>query len=92
MSLHPEAIMASDLIFVYPRQASLVAMYVENYLGGALEMVIWFSHRSDWVDVEELFLTTFVRVELIGAPVLRDYELLAIATTPRSHENKMSNG
>ena len=87
-SLHPDALLASALIFVYPRDLSLITMYLNVFLDGALEKVIWLSHRDDWRNTEELLLKAFFSIEVLDIPGIPEYELLAIATMPRYGRNK----
>lgn len=79
-SLHPDAILASTLLFVYPRDPMLIAMYLDASQGGALEQLIWLGHKSDWPVAEKLLLAAFFSLECIHGPGIPEYELLAIAT------------
>jgi hypothetical protein len=81
-SLHPDALLASTLMFVYPRKPSLIANYLDQFQGGAVEQVIWLGHRSDWPDVETILKSAFYKLEIIEGPGLPEYELLAIVTIP----------
>ena len=83
LSLHPEAFFASALMFVYPRRATLVAMYLDAFLDGALETLIWLGHRNDWPEMELLLLAAFFKLEQIDGPGIPNYELLAVASLPR---------
>ena len=83
MSLHPEAFLASALMFVYPRRANLVAMYLDAFLDGALETIVWLGHRNDWPEMELLLLAAFFKLEQIDGPGIPDYEVLAVASMPR---------
>ncbi|TKA23867.1 hypothetical protein B0A50_07002 [Salinomyces thailandicus] len=82
-SLHPQAVLASTLIFVYPRQVGLVVGYLEAALGGALEGVVWFGHRSDWVEYEDVLRSRFDMLEVVEGPGLAAYEVLVLASLPR---------
>lgn len=86
MSLHPDAFLASAWMFVYPRRASLVSMYLDAFKDGAMEMLLWLGHRSDWPEVEPLLISAFVKLECIDGPGIPEYEILAIATMPRRVE------
>ncbi len=83
MSLHDDAILASTLMFVYPRQAKLIRMYIDAAVDGALEQLIWLGHRSDWAEAELLLLAAFSKIQCIDGPGIAAYELLAIASVPR---------
>ena len=83
MSLHPEAFFASALMFIYPRRANLVAMYLDAFSDGALETLVWLGHRNDWPEMELLLLAAFVKLEQIDGPGIPDYELVAVASMPR---------
>ena len=88
LSLHPDAFLASALMFVYPRDASLIGKYLEALLEGALDQIIWFGHRHDWPPVKDLLVATFDNVELVCGPGIADYEMVANATMPKvSTEN-----
>jgi hypothetical protein len=82
-SLHPDALFASALMFVYPRKSELITSYIEAFLDGALEKIIWFGHRTDWPADEKVLLRAFVSVEVIEGSGVSPYELLAVATMPR---------
>jgi hypothetical protein len=81
-SLHPDAILASVLMFVYPRVASLVAFYVDACANGALEKLVWLGHRSDWADCEKIIYDSFASVDVIATAGLPDHEIMVVATSP----------
>jgi len=83
-SLHADAMLATALMFVYPRSASLVAGYLEGVLQGALETAIWLSHESDWPDFEQHFARSFDSVHHARNEGTAEYERLVIATKPRA--------
>jgi hypothetical protein len=82
-SVHDDALLASSFLFVYPRQAELVARYLDASLDGALEQLVWLGHRNDWPELEMLLLAAFFKLERIDGPGVADYELLVIASMPR---------
>lgn len=82
-SLHPEAFLASAWLFVYPREATLVAMYLDAFMDGAMETLMWLGHRNDWPEMELLLLAAFIKLECINGPGIPDYEVLAVASMPR---------
>jgi len=84
-SLHPEAWLASTLLFVYPRQPTLLARYMETFLSGALEQVVWLGHRSDWPEIEDVLASFFHEIEAVEGPGMMEYELLVFATSPHGH-------
>lgn len=88
MSIHPDAFFASAWMFVYPRKASLVAMYLDAFMDGAMETLVWLGHRSDWPEMELLLLAAFFKLECVDSPGIPEYEVLAIATMPRSLRNR----
>lgn len=83
-SLHADAMLATALMFIYPRSASLVAGYLDSFLQGALETVIWLSHESDWPDFEQHFVRSFDSVHHARYAGTAEYECLVIATKPRA--------
>ena len=90
-SLHSEALFASALMFVYPRTATLVAMYLDEFIDGAMETLIWLSHRNDWREAELLLLSAFYKLDRIERPGIAEYEVLAIATHPRKQPLRKSH-
>ncbi|KAF2767767.1 hypothetical protein EJ03DRAFT_275480 [Teratosphaeria nubilosa] len=82
-SLHPDALLASCLVFVYPRQASLVGRYVETFLDGALDQLVWLGHRSDWPDFQNAIMPHFHELETVDDRGVANNELLVIASVPR---------
>lgn len=83
--LHPEAMLATTLMFVYPRKPALVASYIKDCSNGALECVVWIGPSSDWQDSQHLLSRTFTDVKVwegleAGLPT---YELVAVASGPR---------
>jgi hypothetical protein len=82
-SLHPDALLASALIFVYPRKASLVANYIDSFADGAVEQVVWLGHRSDLPEIQQILESAFYKMELVEGPGLSSYELLVIASLPQ---------
>lgn len=83
-SLHPDAMLASALMFVYPRQPDLVASYVNGFLDGAVEQVLWLGHRNDWPEIDLILRPAFGKLEFIEGHRLPAYELLVVASLPRS--------
>lgn len=83
-SMHPDAILASALLFVYPRKPSLIANYLDGFLDGALEQVVWVGHRCEAREIQELLLVKFSKLELVEGPGLSSYELIIIATVPKA--------
>ena len=81
-SLHPNAWLASTLMFVYPRNTSLVHSYLEAFGNGALEQIVWLGPRSDASDVELILKDMFYKIEEIQRGIA-DHELLVFATLPR---------
>jgi len=82
-SLHPDAILASVLMFVYPRVASLIASYIDACADGALEKLIWLGHRSDWADCEKIIRDSFIIVDIVSNAGLPDHEIMVVATIPK---------
>jgi hypothetical protein len=82
-SLHPDAILASVLMFVYPRVPSLIASYINTYADGALEKLVWLGHRSDWADCEKIILDSFTDVNVLHDAGLPDHEIMVVATSPK---------
>ena len=87
-SLHSDAMLAESLMFVYAREPSLIALYLDECIAGALQQVIWIGPRNDWQVVEKLLLATFLELETIGQPVLPEHELLVVARNPRPKPTK----
>ena len=82
-SLHPDAILASVLMFVYPRVASLIASYIDACADGALEKLVWLGHRSDWADCEKIVGDSFAEGGIIDADGLPDQEIMVVAALPK---------
>ncbi|WPG98406.1 Hypothetical protein R9X50_00119600 [Acrodontium crateriforme] len=89
--LHPDAIFAELLMFVYPRQPSLLASYLSAFSHGMLEKVIWLGPRIDWPDAEPLLSAVFNHVEILDGPYLPEYELLVIAKELKTVARPSSN-
>jgi hypothetical protein len=83
-SLHPDAILASVLMFVYPRVPSLIGSYIDTCADGAMEKLIWLGHRSDWADCENIVLDSFTDVDVIHDVGLPGHEIMVVATYPKS--------
>lgn len=83
LSLVDDAVLASTLMFVYPRQPTLIAMYLDATVNAALEQIIWLGHRNDWREIEPLFLAAFYKLERIDGSGVAPSEILVIATMPR---------
>lgn len=83
-SLHSDAILASVLVFVYPRVSTLIASYLEVCVDGALEKLVWLGHRSDWLDSKKLIFDSFIDVQMVENAGLPDHEIMVVATTPKS--------
>jgi hypothetical protein len=89
--LYSDAIFAEALIFCYPRTLHLVDAYLRACVGGALEKVVFLSHRDEWSAFQNLFLTYFASLELVAGStkLLPDYEVMAIATQPLTRPGGM---
>lgn len=83
-ALHPDAIVASVLMFVYPRVPELIESYVKTFADGALDKLVWLGHRSDWADSEKIVNDSFVDVNVVHDSGLPAYEIMAVATSPKS--------
>ena len=83
-ALHPDAILASVLVFVYPRVPALVASYIDTCASGALDRLVWLGHRSDWADSEKNIYDSFADVKVVEDAGLPDHEIMVVATAPRS--------
>jgi hypothetical protein len=83
-SLHSDAILASVLMFVYPRVPSLIASYIDTCADGAMEKLVWLGHRSDWADCEKIVLDSFTDVDVIHDAGLPGHEIMVVATSPKS--------
>jgi len=79
-SMYPDAMLASSLMFVYPRMPALITAYLDASTGGALEQVVWLGHRSDWPDFESAMRSRSSRIDVIEGSGLCDSELLVVAT------------
>ena len=82
-ALHPDAIVASVLMFVYPRVPELIASYVNTFADGALEKLVWLGHRSDWADGEKIIYDSFVDVNIVHDSGLPAHEIMVVATSPK---------
>ena len=56
-------------------------MYLDAFIDGAMEKLVWLGPRNDWLETELLLLAAFFRIE--GVDVTGTSEVLAIATFPR---------
>lgn len=90
-SLHADAMLATTLMFVYLRDAALVEMYLDAFMRGSLEKVLWLGPQKDWSEIEERLRHYFSSVQLVGGPGIAEYELLAIASTHKYAYNKVTN-
>ncbi|KAI7542923.1 hypothetical protein KC316_g15239, partial [Hortaea werneckii] len=81
-SLHPDAMLASSLMFVYPRMPALVSAYLDASTGGALEQIVWLGHRSDWPDFESVMRSRSSSVDIV--------EGSGLSTNPEPHKKKPS--
>ena len=86
--VYADAVFAEALIFVYPRQVSLIAQYLQICLGGMLEILVWFGHRSDWADAEDLLSSSFSNLEYVDIPGIAEYELLVVATERKTRDDR----
>jgi len=82
-ALHSDAIVASVLMFVYPRVPQLIASYVSTFADGALEKLVWLGHRSDWADCQKIIYDSFVDVNVVHDAGLPDHEIMVVATSPK---------
>ena len=89
-SLHSDAILASVLMFVYPRVASLIASYIDACADGALETLVWLGHRSDWADCEKIVGDSFAEVNVVSNAGLPDHQIMVLATTPKPMATRSS--
>ncbi|EMD00682.1 hypothetical protein BAUCODRAFT_62098 [Baudoinia panamericana UAMH 10762] len=79
-SLHPDALLASALMFVYPRKASIVARYLESYRDGAVERLLWLGHKCDIPEMEEILRPYSSSLEIVDGPGLAAYEAVLVAS------------
>ncbi|KAF2858267.1 hypothetical protein K470DRAFT_259945 [Piedraia hortae CBS 480.64] len=81
-SVNSDAVMASALLFVYPRHVQLVKDYLGICKSGALEQVVWLGPTSDWVDFERV-LRMFFHVVRIVQDCVAEGDILGLAASPR---------
>lgn len=86
-SLHSEAMVADVLLFCYPRAIGLVEQYLSSQ--GAADQIILITHRDEWSTYRTLLLAGFKSVVDVpsssnGNPVLPEYEVLCLASSPIS--------
>lgn len=82
-ALHADGILAEVLLFVYPRELSLMTSYIRTFVRGALRMVVWLGPTQESSEAERILLANFFSLELIGRPAVSAYETLLIASFPR---------
>jgi hypothetical protein len=82
-SVHSDGILAEALLFVYPRDLQLMALYVRTFVRGALRMLVWLGPTHEASEAEKMLLSSFFSLEVIGRPALSAYETLLIASFPR---------
>ncbi|GAB7358213.1 hypothetical protein MBLNU230_g0365t1 [Neophaeotheca triangularis] len=90
-TLHQDAILASTLLFVYPRSPELVRKYADHFAGGALESVLWLGHQMDKSDYQEPLRSAFDSLTVLDAPSMFPYECLFKASKPRG-QSRPSEG
>ncbi|KAK3674693.1 hypothetical protein LTR78_005415 [Recurvomyces mirabilis] len=79
-SVHTDAMLASTLLFVYPRKVELIRNYIDSFRDGAVEQVVWYGHKSDWPEVKKELSPFLFTIETIGEPDIADHEILVVAT------------
>lgn len=84
-SLWPDAWLASAWLFVYPHKPALVASYLKELGGGAVEKVVWLGPANDWPDYEPIFVhAQFTALTVPTDCGLPKYEVLVVAEKPRA--------
>jgi hypothetical protein len=76
------AVDAEALIFVYPREVSLLERYIHlNNNGRRLRKIIWLGPKSDWPDYEPVLLSSiFKDITVIkDGSITATYEMMCIA-------------
>lgn len=71
---------AAAWIFVYPRRASLLQEYIEEYGNGAVMMIVWLGPRADFAEHKEVLdqLGSAWTAEIVESCGLRPYEILVV--------------
>lgn len=90
-SLHSEAMVAEILLFCYPRTIGLVAQYLAAQ--GPADQILLITHRDDWPAYQMLLSEHFKCVDEVcisstGRPVLPEYEVLCVASSPFSTDSR----
>lgn len=86
-SFHSDAMDADILLFCYPRARGLVEQYL--CAQGAADQVIILTHRDELPGYKRLLRVHFTVIKEIpssskGLPVLAEYEVLCLASSPIS--------
>lgn len=89
--LSPDLAIAGALLFVYPRDSELVLRYLQaasNQESNPLQAVVWLGPRADYrtfvgalqsaLDAGLRDTLAFGPVEIIGAPGMAEYEMMAL--------------
>lgn len=79
-SLCDEAILASALLFAYPRSPKLVKDYLNTFSNGTLKAVFWLGHRNDWEVFEESLHHALPFIQVFVGHGMAEYEMLVIAS------------
>jgi hypothetical protein len=77
--LCPVAATVDVWLFVYPRQASLVAAYLSMYQNNSVTAIIWIGPKADWEVFRQIFVdSAFSSFEQVEDNGLAGYEAAVV--------------
>lgn len=89
-SVHKDAILASTVLFVYPRSLELILAYARHFTNGALDEILWLGHQSDAPDYRGLLTSLFESVTTLDMPGMAPYECLLRVSCSSGPGNRQS--
>lgn len=78
--LHEDAILASTLMFIYPRASSLIWRYLQLCRKSALEKVVLWTTCTDWQELRPIFTEHDINMRALQAGIVPKYDILLVGT------------
>lgn len=80
--IYASATSAKAILFVYPRDPSLVARYLEHVRQSSCDTIIWIGPSLDWPDYQPVFMSSDFSQVLCHDQGVAEYEMCVVANKP----------
>ncbi|KAJ8603113.1 hypothetical protein MRB53_042255 [Persea americana] len=83
-SVYDEAMLASVIMFVYPRSIDLIIRYLNSFIRGAWQLLVVICPRDEWEDMKARLEEWTTSIKILSGIGFANHEIVAVATVKES--------